>query len=446
MREKDILTAVYLKRKSRFADLINVHCFGGKPVIRPEDIQEEDSMEFRVRKGGKIGKAETKKEYRDAVRKVACGTQFVVICLEEQSYVDYTMPVRVMNYDAQRYEQQVLLRRQEHREKKDLEGAGYLSGISPEDRFLPVITLILYFGRQWDGARSLKELLDIDGLSPEMQDLIADYPLYVIEVGNYPHTGRFQTDLKMVFGFFQNADDKEKMLRFIEKEKESLAMLPEDAFDLISVMSNTKELDRIKEESRKGKERIDMCKAIDDMIADAKEEGRREMMSGLKEMVEDAKEEGRREMMSGLKEMVEDAKEEGRREMMSGLKEMVEDAKEEGRREMMSGLKEMVEDAKEEGRREMMSGLKEMVEDAKEEGRREMMSGLKEMVEDAKEEGRREMMSGLKEMVEDAKEEGKDEMLRNLIRKKMDKGLQKEEIAALLEIDPETVQRSMESA
>lgn len=117
-----------------------------------------------------------------------------------------------------------------------------------------------------------------------------------------------------MFGFIQNADDKEKLQAFAQREKQGFAELAEDAYDLIGAMTNTKELDRIKKENQMGRERINMCKAIDDMLADAREEGRKETMNGLQEMIADAREEGRKETMNGLQEMIADAREEGRSE------------------------------------------------------------------------------------------------------------------------------------
>ena len=213
MRDKDVLTAAYLKNNSRFADLLNGWLFGGRPVVRPEDIQELDSAEIRIRRDRTTGGVRTGKRYRDVIRRVALGMRFAVICVEEQSEVDYTMPFRVIGYDLDRYEQQLRIRRQEHRQRKDLKAEEYLSGISREDRFLPVVTLVLYFGKHWDGPRNL-------------------------------------TDLKLVFGFVQNADDKEKLRAFARAEEEALSRLAEDAYDLISVMTGTEELDRIKKEKQ----------------------------------------------------------------------------------------------------------------------------------------------------------------------------------------------------
>ena len=311
MRDKDVLTAAYLKNNSRFADLLNGWLFGGRPVVRPEDIQELDSAEIRIRRDRVTGGVRTGKRYRDVIRRVALGMRFAVVCVEEQSEVDYTMPFRVIGYDLDRYEQQLRIRRQEHRERKDLKAEEYLSGISREDRFLPVVTLVLYFGKHWDGPRNLKDLLDLEGMLPEVRELLADYPVHVIEVGNYPYAEAFRTDLKLVFGFVQNADDKEKLRAFARAEEEALSELAEDAYDLISVMTGTEELDRIKKEKQERKGKVNMCKAIDDMLADAREEGRKETMNGLQEMMADAREEGRKETMNGLQEMIADAREEG---------------------------------------------------------------------------------------------------------------------------------------
>ncbi len=165
MSKKDAMTAIYLRDQNRFADLI---------------------------------------------RKVACQTQFILISVEEQSQVDYAMPIRVMGYDVGRYEQQLQDKKRGHQKKKDLSGNEFLSGISREDCFWPVVTIVLYFGKHWDGARSLHELLNMDMIPLEMRKFVANYPLHLIEVGSYPYADQFKTDLRLVFGFLQNADNKEK--------------------------------------------------------------------------------------------------------------------------------------------------------------------------------------------------------------------------------------------
>lgn len=114
----------------------------------------------------------------------------------------------------------------------------------------------------------------MEELPPRLQDLAGDYPIYVVEAGNFPHAEQFQTDLKQVFGFCQYADDKEKLRAFVEKEQEALSNLSEEAYDLISAVTHTEELEKMKKEKQTGKEQKDMCKAIDDMLADARTEGK----------------------------------------------------------------------------------------------------------------------------------------------------------------------------
>ena len=92
----------------------------------------------------------------------------------------------------------------------------FLSGVRKSDVLQPIITIVLYFGKQkWDGPCSLKDLLDM---------------------------------------------------------KQFFDQISEDVYDLISVMSHSNELKEKKEINRKG-EMYQMCKAITDMIETSRNEG-----------------------------------------------------------------------------------------------------------------------------------------------------------------------------
>lgn len=280
MPQKDILAAAYLKDKSRLADLLNACVFGGEQFIRPEDIREADCTEYPFERSEKSHK--TQKGYRDLIQIVACGIQFFILGVENQSYVDYIMPIRVMKYDVSRYMQQIVSIKQEHAKKKDLSDDELLSGLSKNDRLHPVITLVLYYGKHWDGPRSLKMMLNPEGIPPELWEIVPDYRINIIEAGNCPMAVHFQTDLKLVFGFFHHMDDRDGLLQFIQTEQAGFTQLPADAYELISSLSNTKELTRLNEkrnEKRKGN--VNMCKAIDDLIRDSKEKGKEELLKKL---------------------------------------------------------------------------------------------------------------------------------------------------------------------
>ena len=271
MRERDVLTKEYLSDSSRFADLMNVFYFGGQPVIRPEDVQEMSSEVTVIRKHA--DELLTTFGFRDVLRKVACGTQFVVMGIEEQSEVHYAMPVRVMEYDTAEYRRQVREKKKLHREQKDLRGSEFLSGFSRKDRMLPTITLVLYFGERWDGARSLHELLDFTEWADHLRKIVTDYPLHILEVLKYPNINLFQTDLGLVFGFLQNAKKKDSLKEFISIHKNQFADLREDAYDVIAELANAAELGVQKKEYLNENGGIDMCQAIQEMIEEGRNEG-----------------------------------------------------------------------------------------------------------------------------------------------------------------------------
>ena len=75
------------------------------------------------------------------------------------------MPVRTMLYDALEYTgqiQRIAAKHKQYREFGTTNGE-YLSGFYKNDRLLPVITLVIYFGPdEWDAPVSLHEMMQTD--------------------------------------------------------------------------------------------------------------------------------------------------------------------------------------------------------------------------------------------------------------------------------------------
>ena len=206
------------------------------------------------------------------MRKVRFGIQVMLFAIEEQSDIHYAMPLKVLNGDAAFYDKQWSGIRREHKRKKDLSGAEYISGFGREDSLVPVLSVVLYFGEQeWDGPLCLKEMMDLSTLPEEVREKIADYPVHLIDVRRYPHAERFRTDLKLVFGFLQRASEPEELTEFIEENTKEFSSLTEDAYDMIASMSKTGELKELKKDV--GQEDYNMCKAIDMMVADGEKRG-----------------------------------------------------------------------------------------------------------------------------------------------------------------------------
>ena len=93
-----------------------------------------------------------------------------------------------------------------------------------------------------------------------------------LKYGWLEDTSVFQTDVRQVFDFIRCSEDKRKLAELVNNDS-YFQNMDEDAFDVVSRYTNSRELIKIKEYKRKdGK--YNMCKAIQDMIEDSREEGK----------------------------------------------------------------------------------------------------------------------------------------------------------------------------
>ena len=111
--EQDVVSIEYLENSARFADFLNVILYGGKQIIRSEDVIEADSTYHRIEKKKTIDKngkvlenRKIKKNTADMVKKVVCDLCTTVWAIEEQTHIHYAMPVRTLNLEASVYNTQ----------------------------------------------------------------------------------------------------------------------------------------------------------------------------------------------------------------------------------------------------------------------------------------------------------------------------------------------------
>ncbi|MCA5962444.1 Rpn family recombination-promoting nuclease/putative transposase [Blautia sp. RD014234] len=91
-----------------------------------------------------------------------------------------------------------------------------------EDRLLPVITIVFYYGEEqsWDGPLCLHDMLDIP---PELEPwaaCIQDYRVNLVCSGTV-ESSHFRTGLREVFELLPLLKDKEGMKKFLETRKGS---------------------------------------------------------------------------------------------------------------------------------------------------------------------------------------------------------------------------------
>ena len=215
--------------------------------------------------------------YRDllksAVVKQDERTSYVLLGVENQTDVHYAMPVRNAIYDALQYGRQVADIAAEHRRnKKDFSGKNngeYLSGYLKEDHIRPVITLVIHFGaEEWDGPLSLHEMMSTRDM--ELLSFVENYRIHLIDPAKLTEEqlDQFSTSLKEVMGYIKYSKNKEQLLKFLQTDTHrSIEM---NAVRVIKTITNTPI--EVSEEE----EEIEMCKAIEDLIAESEARGRAE--------------------------------------------------------------------------------------------------------------------------------------------------------------------------
>ena len=95
-KEEPMIT--YYEDARHFAWLVNGWIYHGNGGIEPAQIKPKN-----IRLTGRTGKgkaARTRTRYRDISKTIENATIFLIIGAEFQSFVDYSMPVRVMDYDS----------------------------------------------------------------------------------------------------------------------------------------------------------------------------------------------------------------------------------------------------------------------------------------------------------------------------------------------------------
>ena len=179
----DTVLKNYWRSNERFADFFNAVLFEGKPIIRPEELEDVDTDEASILEHGKY--AESIQAARDNIKirkkSKTYGVEFVMMGMEHQEHIHYAMPMRLMGYDYGTYKKQYDNNALKYKTAEGMEHDEYLSGMKKTDKFMAVITVVVYYGEKtWDGAKTLHEMLDIP---PEMERYVNDYKMLLVEAG-----------------------------------------------------------------------------------------------------------------------------------------------------------------------------------------------------------------------------------------------------------------------
>lgn len=285
MGKYDTCMKEFLQNKDRFADLFNGCCFQGRQIIRAEDLREasENYVITDKRLPGKTRQKDTE-IIRDVKMVLGSGMVLQVLAVENQSYIDYAMPVRCMGYDAAEYRRQLKERKQERRLLMNSENRPKnpavsmdetLSGILSSDRLHPVYTLCLYSGTEpWDGPRKLSDMMVFDPQNKNLQSLFEEYHLHLFCINEQHVFDAFRSDLKPLFQAINCRNNKKKMIELMKDE--TYSHLNEDTWDAIAVMTDNAAMLQKKDlyKTENQKEEFNMCQALQELMQDERNEGR----------------------------------------------------------------------------------------------------------------------------------------------------------------------------
>ena len=269
----DICDKKFFSDDERYADLINGLICQGRPVVRKEDLQDLDTQtgiwnDPAIRKS----KSRRRVKLRDLVKKASFGVNFLVIGIENQQTIDYSLPLRCMTYETGEYERQAAIIRRAVQNTGPKRNPGeYLYSFSKESRLHPSIIIVLYYGElPWDGSVDLHGMIDFSGIPEEFHPLIQNYRIHLVDVRHLQDTDVFKTDIRQVFDFIRYSDDKTYLKELLNTSE--YQMLDKDAYEMIATHTSMPTLLESRMMQTKGG-KINMCKAMDIWLAEREAKG-----------------------------------------------------------------------------------------------------------------------------------------------------------------------------
>ena len=265
MGKVDTVTKAYMRKNNFFADAFNYLIYDGKPVVNPEQLRELDTTEialpFGLRENEKGPSNDLVQKYRDILKSAVVMQEdeaaYILLGIENQTDIHYAMPVRNMIYDALQYGKQVADTAANHR-KNDR--------FYKEDVLKPVVTLVIHFGAdEWDAPLSLHEMMGTQ--NEKLMHYVQDYQIHLIDPAKLTEEDlkKFTSSLREVIKYIKYSKDKEKLSSILKDN--SRMLIDREAVLVIKTITNTAI------EISEKEEKIDMCKAIDDMLSEREAKG-----------------------------------------------------------------------------------------------------------------------------------------------------------------------------
>ena len=257
----------FMKKRQNFADAINLGLFRGRKVVQANKLFPLNTEEAEEVFGAGVLLPEVVQRIRDLsflgildfIIMRDDRMIFIIFDMENQLYVHYAMPIRVMLGDALRYVGQIQYLQENNKKKKQLKGsAEYLSGLRPEDKLYPVITLCVYWGNDpWDGPRSLWDMLKTD--DEDILRYVNDYRRNLLTPDMIPENPDYHDSefWKLMRALAAANQSKEEWLNTLKPE--TLKNMEGETIRLMNLLMNTEFA------IEEGEEQMGMYRAIEEI-------------------------------------------------------------------------------------------------------------------------------------------------------------------------------------
>ncbi|MBQ6342579.1 MAG: Rpn family recombination-promoting nuclease/putative transposase [Anaerolineaceae bacterium] len=272
MGKIDDVTKEYMSHNEIFADAFNFFLYGGRQVIKPENLLERDITEIAIPFGNQT--ADSVQRYRDVLKALRImedeNAVYVLLGAELQANIHYAIPARNMLYDAINYVQQISIISRAHQNDSNdgLKGDEYLSRFAKSDKILPIITLVIYFGnKMWDGPLSIHDMFESS--NETLRKFVPDYNINLIcpaamsdEDFENLHSG-----LRDVLKYIKYSINRKALWDMVNSDDRYKAIDRETA-NVINIVTDSKMTIKEKEDT------VNMCEAIKEIREEGREEGR----------------------------------------------------------------------------------------------------------------------------------------------------------------------------
>lgn len=290
MGKKDIAVCKFLSDKDRFAEIVNAAEFGGAPVLRGDMLEAEDGRYADIRSEGGRGKKVSvpQMRFRDVKMRTKSGEWLVLTAIENQENIDYTMPLRIMEYDCMEYRSQVRRIRADKEKALVAEGVkpcAFNAGVGKKDKLHPVHTVCFYHGTEsWDGPRSLKDMMDFENAPPGWQERFHNYEMSLFCAGEVADLSQFKTGVRQMLEVIPLRKNKKKLIELWSHEE--YRHLDRDTAEVIAILTDTNYvLERLDEYEKEGE--YDMCQAMDEWREELLAEGKeKSILSAIRSLMQ----------------------------------------------------------------------------------------------------------------------------------------------------------------